>query len=603
MRKPKFTVFRPWHLLILLTTACWGPYADAKATGDFYEELSRFNKVLSEINRKYVEDVDPSELTEAAIDGIRNILDPHTAVFSPKDYDDLKVNTEGEFGGIGITIAIRDNVLTVISPLQGTPAFNMGLRAGDRIIKIEGKGTTGLALDKAVDKLRGKVGTDVTITIAREGNAEPIDYKITRARIVMHAVPYAGMMDGDVGYIKLAQFSQKTGDEVETAIKALKAKGMKKLVLDLRYNPGGLLNQAIEVAELFLKQGNVIVSTRGRTQKTESLSSKNGILGSDVPMVVLVNEGSASASEIVSGALQDWDRAVILGKTSFGKGSVQTIFPLDNAGHALKLTTAFYYLPMGRCINKPENGIKGLALQQEEAEDAADGNSEETPVADTAAKDSQVYYTAGGRKVFGGGGITPDIMSDLTPMPWIVQVQERMSLFFRFAVKYRPILDKSKIVVDTNWTVPDSLYLAFKDFCFKDTNFTKVKTNAQATSDIIEEIILREQKFLGDSSAAISDKDVQATLSALRTSLKKNRDSQFEASKAYILDAIKRELLAAYKGEEARIAFGLRSDKQVQDAVKILKDPGAYKKALSPAPKAEAKPVEKAQPKSTTKVK
>lgn len=601
MRKSKVPYFRPWHLLILLTTACWGPYADAKATGDFYEELSRFNKVLSEINRKYVEDVNPNELTEAAINGIRDILDPHTAVFSPKDYDDLKVNTEGEFGGIGITIAIRDNVLTVISPLQGTPAFNMGLRAGDRIVKIEGKHTTGMALDKAVEKLRGKVGTNVTITIAREGSAEPIDFKITRARIVMHAVPYAGMLEGDVGYIKLAQFSQKTGSEVEAAIKSLKAKGMKKLVLDLRYNPGGLLNQAIEVAELFLKQGNVIVSTRGRTQKTESLASKNGILGPEVPLVVLVNEGSASASEIVSGAIQDWDRGVILGKTSFGKGSVQTIFPLDNAGHALKLTTAFYYLPMGRCINKPENGIKGLALQQEEAEEEA--NIEETPAADTAAKDTQTYFTAGGRKVFGGGGIAPDIESELSPMPWIVQVQERMSLFFRFAVKYRTILDKSKIQVDSNWTVPDSLYNAFKDFCLKDTSFAKVKTNAQTTSDIIEEIILREQKFLGDSSAAISDKDVQAGLTTLRNSLQKNRDAQFEASKAYILDAIKRELLAAYKGEEARIAFSLKSDKQVQDAVKILKDSAGYKKALAPTPKAEAKSVEKPAAKPATKAK
>lgn len=588
MRKSNSPRFRPWHLLILLATACWSPYANAKSTGDFYEELSRFNKVLSEINRKYVEDVNPSELTEAAIDGIRNILDPHTAVFSPKDYDDLKVNTEGEFGGIGITIAIRDNALTVISPLQGTPAFNMGLRAGDRIIKIEGKATSGMALDKAVEKLRGKVGTNVTITVAREGSAEPIDFTITRARIVMHAVPYSGILEGDIGYIKLAQFSQKTGSEVETAIKSLKSKGMKKLVLDLRYNPGGLLNQAIEVAELFLKQGNVIVSTRGRTQKTESLASKNGILGPEVPLVVLVNEGSASASEIVSGAIQDWDRGVIVGKTSFGKGSVQTIFPLDNQGHALKLTTAFYYLPKGRCINKPENGIKGLALQQDESEESDD--LEETPAADTAAKDTQVYYTAGGRKVFGGGGISPDIVSEMSPMPWIVQVQERMSLFFRFAVKYRTTLDKSKIQVDSNWTVPDSLYLAFKDFCLKDTSFVKVKTNAQATSDIIEEIILREQKFLGDSSTTISDKNVQAGLATLRTSLQKNRDAQFEASKAYILDAIKRELLAAYKGEEARIAFGLKSDKQVQDAVKILKDHTAYKKALAPAPKSEPKP-------------
>jgi carboxyl-terminal processing protease len=359
---------------------------------------------------------------------------------------------------------------------------------------------------------------------------------------------------------------------------------MKKLVLDLRYNPGGLLNQAIEVAELFLKEGNVIVSTRGRTQKTESVSSKNGMLGAEFPLVVLVNEGSASASEIVAGAIQDWDRGVVIGKTSFGKGSVQTIFPLDNAGHALKLTTAFYYLPMGRCINKPENGIKGLALQQDEA----DGD-DMVAAPDSAVKDSQVYFTAGGRKVYGGGGITPDIVSDQKPMPWIVQAQERMSLFFKFAIKYRPILEKSKIKIDTALVVPDSLYLAFKDFCLKDTSFQKVKTNAQATADIIQEIVLREQKFLGDSSATISDLSVQDGLASLKATLQKNREAQFDASKAYIMDAIKRELLGAVYGEEARIAIMLKSDNQMMEAVKMLKDTKAYQKALSP--KADPKPV------------
>jgi len=577
--------------LIVMSLLAGASLATAKTTGDFYEELSRFNRVLNEINRKYVEDVNPSELTDAAITGIRNILDPHTMVFSPKDYDDLKTSTEGEFGGIGIQIATRDNVLTVISPIQGTPAFNLGLQAGDRIVKIDGKSTLNMSLDKAVDKLRGKIGTDVVVTIAREGTPTTIDFTITRARIIMHAVPYEGILEGDVGYIKLAQFSQKTGDEVSAAINDLKGKGMKKLVLDLRFNPGGLLNQAIEVGELFLKKGNVIVSTRGRTQKTESLSSKDGILGADVPLVVLVNEGSASASEIVSGAIQDWDRGVIMGKTSFGKGSVQTIFPLDNQGHALKLTTAFYYLPMGRCINKPENGIKGLALRQEEAlddEDAADDS--DAVAADTAARDSQVFYTAGGRKVFGAGGITPDIEVEMKPLPWIVQVQERMSMFFKFAIKLRPQLVKAKITVDENWQVPDSVYTSFKDFCLKDTSFNKIKTNAQVSADLIQEVMLREQKFLGDSSATVADKDVSASLASLKVVLQKNRDAQFEASKAYILNAIKRELISAYSGEEARTAFALKSDSQVLEAIKVLKDPARYQKALAPVAKVAPAP-------------
>ena len=351
-----------------LSALCIANAATDKKTppGDFYDEVSRLNKVLSEVNRKYVENVNPTELTDAAINGIRNILDPHTTVFAPKDYESLRVSMEGKFGGVGITISLRDNILTVISPLSGTPAFKLGIRAGDRIRKIDGKETKGMSLDDAVNKLRGKIGTDVTVAIEREGVPDLMDFTITRAEIIVHAVPYYGMVTPEIGYIKLATFSDKTTSDVENAIRGLQKQGMKKLILDMRYNPGGLLNQAIEISELFLKPGNVIVSTRGRTQKTESASRRNPMLKSDVPMVVLVNQGSASAAEIVSGALQDWDRALIVGKTSFGKGSVQTIFPLDNAGNALKLTTAFYYLPFGRCINKPENGIKGLKLQEED---------------------------------------------------------------------------------------------------------------------------------------------------------------------------------------------------------------------------------------------
>ncbi|PWJ64624.1 carboxyl-terminal processing protease [Fibrobacter sp. UWB15] len=555
--------------------------------GDFYNEVSRLNKVLSEVNRKYVEDVNPTELTDAALNGIRNILDPHTTVFSPKDYESLKVSMEGKFGGVGITISLRDNILTVISPLSGTPAFRLGIRAGDRIRKIDGKDTKGLSLDEAVNKLRGKIGTDVTISIEREGVPDLMDFTITRAEIIVHAVPYYGMVTKDIGYIKLATFSDKTTSDVENALKSLQKQGMKKIILDMRYNPGGLLNQAIEISELFLKQGNLIVSTRGRTQKTESHARKNGIVKPEVPMVVLLNQGSASAAEIVSGALQDWDRALIIGKTSFGKGSVQTIFPLDNQGNALKLTTAFYYLPFGRCINKPENGIKGLKLLEEEYAEEGDEKADSTKK-DTAKVDT--FYTNNGRMMFGSGGITPDVEVELSPMPWVVQVQERMAMYFKFAVKIRPELEKAGVKMDANWEVPDSLFKQFRDFCMKDTNFTKVKSNALVGVDQLEKSIVREQNYMGDSAKTVSDTALAKRLEEMRKALENNRNAQFDENKQYIKDGIKRELLTAFINDSVSTAFSLKQDKQLNEAIKYLSDMNLYKKAISaPSKKASKK--------------
>jgi len=574
--------------------ACGKPTADAKASGDFYEELSRLNRIISEINLKYVEDVDSKEITEAAVSGIRSVLDPNTAVLDPKASDNLKLATDGEFGGIGIHIGIRDNLKTVVSPMLGTPAHRLGLMAGDRITQIDGKPTKDLTLDEVIDKLRGKPGTDVTITIVREGVAASFDVTITRAKIVVHAVPYAGMLDKNIGYIQLATFNQKTASELEEAISKLKKQGMKRLILDLRYNPGGLLNQAIEVSELFLKKGNRIVSTKGRVVNSENNASKNGIIGEDTQIAILVNQGTASAAEIVSGALQDWDRAIVVGKTTFGKGSVQTVFPLDYDGRALKLTTAFYYLPFGRCVNKPEQGIRGHGLRSINAED-----SEESSVADTAAKDTTVrdtlaFYTASGRKMFGGGGITPDVDVEQKPIPWIAQVQERMSLYFRFAVKYRSQIGDAASKIDSTWQAPDSLFDAFRAFCAADTNFTKIKSNAQTITDAVEEALIREQNIIyGDTSKILKDTLIAARITDLRTALTKQNEAQALEIKNYSINAIKRELIAAAQGDEARIAWQLKDDIQLDEALKFLRNDSLYKSKMKAPPKDAKKATKK----------
>jgi len=581
MKSVKLSLFFLF-VFFAIFAACGKPTADAKASSDFYEELSRLNKIISEINLKYVEDVDSKEVTEAAISGIRSVLDPNTAVLDPKASDNLKLATDGEFGGIGIHIGIRDNLKTVVSPMAGTPAYNLGIMAGDRITHINGKPTKDLTLDEVIDKLRGKPGTDVTITIAREGTAAPFDVTITRAKIVVHAVPYAGMLDKNIGYIQLATFNQKTASELEDAINKLKKHGMKKLILDLRYNPGGLLNQAIEVSELFLKKGNRIVSTKGRVVNSENNASKNGTIGEDTQIAVLVNQGTASAAEIVSGALQDWDRAIVVGKTTFGKGSVQTVFPLDYDGRALKLTTAFYYLPFGRCVNKPEQGIRGHGLRSANAAE----DSEESSVTDTAMRDTQVFYTAAGRKMFGGGGITPDVEIEQRPIPWIAQVQERMSLYFRFAVKYRSQLGDAASKIDSSWQAPDSLLNAFRAFCAADTNFAKIKSNAQTITDAVEEALVKEQNIIyGDTSKILKDTLIAARIADLRAALAKQNEAQTLEIKNYSINAIKRELIAAAQGDEARIAWLLKDDIQLEEALKYLRSDSLYKGKMKAQPK------------------
>ncbi len=571
---------RPLLGLLLLASSA----AFSATNGDFYHDVSRLNRVLLEIDRRYVEEIGSRDMTDAAIDGLRGVLDPHTAVFAPKDYSDLKVSTDGEFGGLGITIAIRDRVLTIISPLEGTPASRAGLQAGDRILSIDGKSTKGITADGAVEKLRGKVGTEVELEIAREGMPETMKVRLTRDRIQIHSVPYFGMLDKETGYVKVITFAKKTAEDLAAAIEELKGKGMKKLVLDLRHNPGGLLEQAVEVSSLFLEEGSLIVSTRGRTEQTESRSEAAPRLDKDVPMVVLVNAGSASAAEIVSGALQDWDRAVVMGDTTFGKGSVQTIFPLDNDGFALKLTTAFYYLPMGRCINRPENGVRGRGRADDDEEDETPADSAK---ADTAKADKQLFHTAAGRETTGGGGIVPDVVVESDTINAMQLLLERHTMFFKFAVHYRPELEKRKVRINENWKVPDDVVKAFREFVAADTAFAKSKTLSESSLDYFEEVLARELSWERDSIAARPQ--LKESLAKLRAALDERDKASLARDADFLREGIKRELIGAFLGEKARTAYALKGDRQVQAALRLLNDEKAFRKLLAPAPAAETK--------------
>lgn len=317
-----------------------------------YKQIDLLLDVLKYTEENYVEEVDRDKLLISAIKGMLKPLDPFSQFMEPDTYKELKVETEGQFGGLGIRIAIRDEWLTVITPLPGTPAYKAGILPNDRIIKIEGESTYGITIEEAVKKLRGTPGTKVTITIQREGVKDPIDFTITRDIIKIEVIKYK-MLENNIGYIALYEFNNNSYDDMVKALQELKKQGMQSLILDLRNNPGGLLDQAVKIAKLFIGGNKLIVYTEGRKSPRKEYRADNTALYEDIPMVVLVNAGSASGSEILAGALQDNKRAILIGSRTFGKASVQSVIDLGD-GYGLKLTTARYYTPSGRCIDKLE---------------------------------------------------------------------------------------------------------------------------------------------------------------------------------------------------------------------------------------------------------
>lgn len=341
-------------------------------TDDTYKELKVFTDVLDIVERNYVDPVDSRDLIRGAIKGMINSLDPHSSYLLPDDYKELQIDTHGEFGGLGIVITKVKGIITVISPIEGTPAFRAGIEAGDQIIKVNGEDTKDMMLEEAVKKMRGPKGTTVTITILREGVEKPKDFTITREIIPLKSVRALSLKDG-YGYVRITNFRDKTPEDLKKALSKLESDRvpLQGLILDLRHNPGGLLDQAVEVADLFLGKGT-IVSIKGR----HKIHNKVYVAHPDkkkrtYPIIVLINSGSASASEIVAGALQDHGRALILGTSSFGKGSVQSIEPMrDGAG--LKLTIARYYTPSGRSIQArgiiPDIEVKVREITEEKEE-------------------------------------------------------------------------------------------------------------------------------------------------------------------------------------------------------------------------------------------
>jgi carboxyl-terminal processing protease len=523
------------------------------ADADYFFKINKsidiFGRVYKEVTLNYVDDVDPEKFMEAGIDGLLGTLDPYTNFISESESDEVELITTGKYGGIGVTIGLRDGNITVITLMEGYSAQRQGIQPGDHILEIDGKSIVGSKPENVRSMTRGEPGTELHLKVEREGEEKPLDFVLVREEIQLHNVSYYDFVGDGIGYVRLERFSRGAGDELRLAIKELKVRGpVKGMILDLRDNPGGLLDVAVDVVEKFAAKGSLVVSTRGRKPESERKFFVNEEpMLPDVPLAILVNRNSASASEIVAGAIQDLDRGIILGTRSFGKGLVQTITPLSY-NTQLKITTAKYYTPSGRCIQEIDYMHKNK-----------DGVFAITP--DSLRR---TFKTAKGRKEFESGGIQPDTAVPEPVRSDVYSELLRKSMFFKFATRF--VSNQKDAPASFN---NDSLFGEFKDFVaaqkftFQDDGGRKLAELADAARKLhYSAAVMDELDKLG--------KDVEGEKSM---SLDRDRDG--------IVSALKVEIMSRYKGEHGRIETSLVDDVQLQAARSVLKNPKEYGRLLS----------------------
>jgi carboxyl-terminal processing protease len=549
------------HLEIQRESSVNSPDTSAATKRDtFLRGIKRLQHAAYMIRNNYMEEIDSDKMFKAGIRGMLEDFDRFSVLMEKQSYEALMETTHGKYEGLGMQIDSREEHIIIITPIEGTPAYRMGLHAGDMIMEINGKSTSGMTSTDASKLMRGSAGTSVKLMIKRPGVADVMEFDVMRAVIELKSVNYAGLIPGtDVGYVRLSKFAEESGFELRESISKLVEQNASGVILDLRSNGGGLLDQAKEVSELFLEQGREIVYTRGKevTSERHLRSDKAPIYGTK-PLVVLVNEGTASASEIVAGALQDWDRALIIGNTTYGKGLVQQVFDISNDGSmAVKLTTAKYYVPSGRCIQKPE--VQGKDHPDTEVDVAGAKKGEDT----MAVAEKPIFYTNAGRIVYGGGGIVPDIELEHEPWKPIEINLERKSMFFDFAVKY--VADHPGIDPNT-FQVTDEIV---KDFqaTLKEKKFD-YKTSTQVALEKLDEIVK-------DDSG--EEKLFKAPLDSLRKLVEVEKANDFDESLDYIKRGIETEIISSVAGERGVYEqIVLRQDKAVLKALEVLGKKGEY---------------------------
>ncbi len=527
------------------------PYHDVR------ESILRFQTIYRQLSDNYVDVLNPEPFMEAGIQGLLSTLDPYTEYYQQEETDDLQIMTRGRYGGLGIHIGIRgeDRVLTVISPMEGTPAWRAGLRPNDYITHINGESTEGFTTRDAANRMRGDPGTTVNITISRAGEDNPIEYTIERETIQVNDISYTGFIEPGVGYIRLSRFSRNAGTNVADEIRNLLNQGMEQLVFDLRGNPGGLLPEAISVAENFLPDSSLVVSTRGRIPQSnrEFYSRGEPSLPMSVPLVVLVNEGSASASEIVAGAIQDHDRGVVIGQPTFGKGLVQSVITFQDSS-ALKLTTAKYYTPSGRLIQKADYFDENESLLHQ----SVDGMGNE--LGDT------LFFTDNGRQVIAHGGIVPDILVETTTFGEASLELWRQGMFYSFASYYYNEHPDQEAVPVTDEMLNDFMtYLDEREFEFE----TSIERHLSA---------IREELEAPDANAS---EQFLAELEDLEELAAVERRAMFDDEEEIIRQRLDIELALVKGGLAARVEESLKFDPQVLEAVEVLNRYDTYVATLS----------------------
>ncbi len=550
MKATKATLWKTLGISALLV----GGGALTISAGDNFFEISKnleiFTELYKDLNIYYVDDTEPGQLMKTGIDAMLGSLDPYTQYIPESDIEDYRFMTTGQYGGIGALIRRRGDTLMISEPYEGFPAAGAGIRAGDKILAVDGKNVLGMETEEVSKLLKGQAGTQVKVLVQR-GEAAPTTYSLSREEIKIPDVPYKGFLDAEktIGYIKLNSFTQTASRDVSQAFKELKEQGMRKLVFDLRGNGGGLLREAVNIVNLFVPRNQLVVETKGKISEWDkSYKTLSEPLDTEMPITVLVDEGSASASEIVSGALQDLDRAVIVGQRTYGKGLVQQTKDLYY-NSKLKVTVAKYYIPSGRCIQKIDYAHR-------------DDKGKAITVADSLIAE---FKTRNGRPVFDGRGILPDVTVEQPEMPKVVGGLLMNDLFFDYATYYRSTHDS--IVPAKDFTITDSEYEAFLHY-LKDKEFN-YDTESMAKLAELEEVARKERYF----------DHVKPELEKLKAELTPDRMDELNMFRSDIAEVLRNELVARYWYQTGRAIASLDTDPYVAKAVGVLGD-GTYKGIL-----------------------